>query len=299
MSPVRSLLAGIDFSDDSRRAAGRAAALASEQGARLDLLHVMSAPLLASLRELFGSAAATEAALVGDAQKMLNDLARELADKTGTQAHARVKVGQVLGEILTASERADILVLGARGRNPLRELFLGTTADRLVKKCRRPVLVTKREPQYGYRRVLVPVDFSRHSAAALRTAIAVAPTADLVVVHAFEVPFEGKLWRAGVAEEEIHRYRAQARQRALRDIDALIREVGAARQRLLSAVEHGDASQAILAKEEESGADLIVMGKHGQSVVEELLLGSAARHILAESRCDVLIVPEQAAAASS
>jgi nucleotide-binding universal stress UspA family protein len=299
MSTMRSFLVGIDFSDDSRRAAGRAAVLAGEQGARLDLLHVMSGPSLASLRELFGSAAAPEAALVADAQRMLNDLARELADKSGTQASAHVKVGHVLDEILAASERADMLVLGARGLNPLRELMLGTTADRLVKKCSRPVLVTKRPPQHGYRQVLVPVDFSPHSVAALGTAIVIAPKAELMVVHAFEVPFEGKLWLAGVAEEEIHRYRGQARQRALGNIAALIRDVGGERYRFLSVVDHGDATRVILAKEEESGAELVVMGKHGQSIVEELLLGSVTHHVLSQSRCDVLVVPGRAVAASA
>lgn len=299
MSAMQSFLVGIDFSDDSRRAAGRAAALAGEQGARLDLLHVMSGPSIASLRELFGSSAAAEAALVADAQQMLNDLARELAEMTGTRASAHVKIGHVVNEILAASEGTDVLVLGARGLNPLRELFLGTTADRLVKKCKRPVLVTKRQPHYGYRRVLVPVDFSQNSAAALRTAMLVAPKADLLVVNAFEVPFEGKLWKAGADQKTIDQYRTQARDRALRNIDALIHDVGSDRHRFLSAVDRGDASRVILAKEDESGADLIVMGEHGQSAVEALLLGSVTRQILAESRCDVLLVPEQAAAAGA
>lgn len=35
---------------------------------------------------------------------------------------------------------------------------------------------------------------------------------------------------------------------------------------------------------------MIVMGKQGQSIVKEMLIGSVTRHVLADSKCDVLIV---------
>jgi nucleotide-binding universal stress UspA family protein len=44
----------------------------------------------------------------------------------------------------------------------------------------------------------------------------------------------------------------------------------------------------ILAKEKQLGVDLIVMGKHG-SMIEDLLIGSVTRHVLSDSRCDVLV----------
>ncbi len=299
MSTTRSLLVATDFSDDARCAVYRAAALAAEQGTRLELLHVISGPSLYALRELFGSPAAAETALVAEAQQSLNDLAMEVAERSAAAVTAHIEVGQVLNEILAASERADMLVMGAHGLNPLRDLILGTTADRLLKKCKRPVLVTKRQPQDGYRRVLVPVDFSPHSIAALRMALLVAPRAAITIVHAFDVPFEGKLWVAGVAEEEIERYRAQARSQALSNIDTLIKDAGGNRYRILRSVDQGDASRMILANEEALGADLIVIGKHGRSAIEELFLGSVTRHILSNSKCDVLVVPEQPLAAGT
>lgn len=293
MNSMRALLAAIDFSDDARHAATRAALLAAEQRARLELLHVMSGLSLSALRELFRVPADAEAKLVGDAQRLLHELASDIADKTNLAATTRVKAGHVVDEILSASEQVDMLALGAHGLNPLRDLILGTTAERLLRKCKGPVLVAKRPPQGAYKRVLVPVDFSPHSVAALGMAMLVAPSAEIMAIHAFEVPFDGKLWLAGVADEVIQQHRIHARQQALSSIDALIKDHGGDPYRFYRTVEHGDPSPLILAKEKELGTDLIVIGKHGRSIVEETLLGSVTRHVLSNAKSDVLVVYER------
>ena len=86
--------------------------------------------------------------------------------------------------------------------NPLRDLILGTTAERLLRTCKRPVLVVKRPPEAPYEHVVVPVDFSL-SAPALTMARQIAPNARITIIHAFRVPFEGRLWMAGAAGETI------------------------------------------------------------------------------------------------
>ena len=291
MNTIESLLVATEFSPDARAAVRRAARLSRLLGARLALLHVMSGPSLSALRELFDLPADADARLIEDAQRQLDGAAAEIARESGLAAATQVQVGQVVNEILSASEQADMLVLGAHGLNPLRDLILGTTAERLLKRCRRPALVVKRPPQEDYRRVLVPMDFSRHSLASLRMAMKIAPEAEITVLHAFDAPFEGKLWLAGVSDEQIHRYRLQAQQQALARIDGLLRESGDP-YRCSRSVEHGDAAPLILAREAELGADLIVIGKHGQPVLEELLIGSVTRHVLSDSKCDVLVVHE-------
>jgi nucleotide-binding universal stress UspA family protein len=56
-------------------------------------------------------------------------------------------------------------------------------------------------------------------------------------------------------------------------------------------VNRSEASSLILAKEAVLDADLIAIGRHGQSMLEEWFLGSVTRHILANSKCDVLVCP--------
>lgn len=286
------LLAATDFSDDARQAALRGAELAAQLGAQLELLHVVSGSSLSYMRELFNLGSEADAKLLDDARRMLGELAEEIVEKTGFSAMPRVQTGHVVSEIISAADQADMLVLGARGMSPLRDVFLGTTAEKLLHKCKRPVLVSKRPPRGPYRRVIVPVDLSPHSAAALRMAAWVAPQSCITIIHAFDVPFEGKLWLAGVEDAEIQRYRALARERAQDKIEALMRGLGDSSLRLHQMVEHGDAARVILEQEEEMNPDLIVIGKRGQSIMGEFLLGSVARHVLSYARCDVLVVNE-------
>lgn len=293
MTTMKTLLAATDFSDDARHAVHRAALIAVEQRAQLEVLHVISGPSLNMLRELFTFSADAETRLVDDAKRILNELAADVAKKTDALVTTRVTVGRVVDEILSSSEQPDMLVLGAHGMNPLRDLILGTTAERLLRKCKHPTLIVKRPPTDPYQRVIVPVDFSSYSVAALRMALLVAPMANITLVHAFDVPFEGKLWLAGVAEEKIQEYRIQARQQALSNIDTLIKDSGADLHRFNRMVERDSAATLILAQEAKLGADLIVIGKRGQSIIEETLLGSVTRHVISDAKCDVLVVQHE------
>lgn len=293
MKGIHTLLAATDLSGPARHAAERAALLARDQNAaRFDLLHVVSGVSLRAIRRLLTTGAdELERQLVAEAEQALLGISDGLARAFGVSAAARVRVGNVLDEIAKAAEEAaaELLIMGARGANFVREFMLGTTAERMIRKTVRPVLAVKQFPHEPYRRVLVPVDFSPHSKPALALACSIAPDAAVTVHHAFEVPFEGKLRIASVSEDIIRSYRIWAKQQALQDMEDLISSLTLPREKVIPEVEHGPASRLILEKEQEIGADLIVMGKHGQSMLEELLLGSVTKHILAYSNCDVLI----------
>ncbi len=287
MKPIRSLLAATDFSDDAQNACRRAVLIALEQGASLELLHVINSTSLSLLRGFFPDAADS---ITVNAQKELENLRDKLA-ADGVVIRATVQEGAITAQILAAMPRTDLLVVGARGSSPLRDLMLGSTAERLLARATCPALVVKQPARGNYRRVLAPIDFSSCSAAVLATAAAIAPAAEIHICHAFDLPFEGKLWMAGVADEQINNYRAEARQQALAAIHRLVSDLPALEKRTaLPAVMRGDPARVILDQETACAADLIVIGKQGQSALEELLLGSVTRHVLADSKCDVLVV---------
>jgi len=279
---VRSLLAATDFSDDARNAALRAGLLAREHGARSGvLLHVVPPLPLAAELELRASSAA---------ERALDALAAELQAECGFAFEPCLASGPVADALLAASQGHDLIVVGARGLHPLRDFAIGTAAERLLRKSRVPVLIVKRKPEGAYRQALVPVDFSAHSRAALALAARLAPGAELSLVHAFEVPLEGKLQFAGVADEEIYRYRRQARDEAQAAMEAMIAQA-AVGDRATRLIEHAYAPTLIPETERRIGADLIAMGKHGKDALEELLLGSVTLRALAAAQCDVLVVP--------
>src|SRR4030066_2328266 len=81
----------------------------------------------------------------------------------------------------------------SHGRGELKDWLLGTTAERVVRKGDRPVLVVKRPPEGPYRHVLVAVDFSDTSHRALALAAHLAPGAHLTLLHAYEFWYEARL----------------------------------------------------------------------------------------------------------
>lgn len=127
MNTLASIVAAIDFSEQARSAAERAALIAQEQRATLRLLHVVSSSSLDDLRNLVRGSAAVEESVLDEAHATLREAADALRNKTGVTAQKEVVTGQVIAVIRAAAEEADLLVLGARGTNPLRDLVLGTT----------------------------------------------------------------------------------------------------------------------------------------------------------------------------
>ena len=292
MNPLRRILATTDLSAPARHAAERAALVSAETAAQLDLLHVANLAPLERLRQLMGSSGAElETRVLDAARSKLVDLASLIHQRFGVVANPRVVAGALLAELAREADAlaAGLLVCGAKGESVIRHFVLGTTALRVLSTTRCPVLVVKQPPHEPYRRLLVPVDFSPSSLRAIRHARSIAPGAEVVLLHAFDVPFEGKLRYASVDDEVIHHYRIVAKQEATQKLQALrdLAGLSALGTRLL--VLHGDPTFRIIEQEQECDCDLIVVGKHGESVLEELLLGSVTKHVLAESQGDVLV----------
>jgi len=293
MKSLSRMLAATDFSVPARHAVSRAFELAAGSGAQLTLMHVLSQSALDGLRRLAGiEPAAVEQSLIEDARQQLALLVAEQGRVHGLQAKARVATGGVLPTLLDEAEdlNVDLLVVGARSNDTIGRLFLGTTAERVLRHLRRPVLMVRHAPKGAYRRVLVPIDFSAWSSPAIEAARAVAPDAELVLLHAFVAPFESRLRMAGVKDAVIEDYLRVTRLEALDKLHALAEAAGLRPQDVRSCVTHGDAPFVILAQAQQEQCDLIVVGKHGQGVVEQFLLGSVTKHILAESDGDVLVV---------
>ncbi len=291
MIHLASILAATDLSAPSRLAADRAARLAHETGATLHLLHVLPGGALQELRQWLGAGHAAENQLQEDARRELHELAARLQTMRHAAVSPEAASGPVLDEIGRHAERLDaqLLVLGARGAGYLRRLMVGTTAERLLRRTTRPVLVVRQTPHEPYRQALVALDFSPWSAPSLSAARHVAPHAHLVLMSAFQIPFEDKLRFAGVDDRTIGEYRQQARLDAAARLDAFAQDSGLKPGQWTPCVVEGEASLRIVEQAQEHECDLVVLGKHGQSAAEDLLLGSVTKHVLAEGSTDLLV----------
>lgn len=139
-----------------------------------------------------------------------------------------------------------------------------------------------------FQKILVPVDFSDHSAEAVRTAADLSRRYDapLTIVHVFD-PVVYALPEAYVlfTPEQLDKL-TSALEAQLAEVKQMAAEAGAARveTRLL----HGLVGTKIM--ELASSSDLIVMGTRGRTGLGHLLLGSVAERVVRLAPCAVLTV---------
>ncbi len=295
MHRLSSILVATDFSVDGNNAVRRAAQLAHQHEARLHILHVLHDGGSRPLREWFTPLTDVDlkAAL---ARAALRRVAIEIAGAYDVTATVEVRLGDPLHVVTQAAEQAELVVLGHRGQRRMGTLLVGGTADRLLRTCRRPVLVVKRAAEGPYRTALMPVDFTIGSEAAVRVGAAVAAQARTHVFHAAESYVASMLRRAGAERGVIDDVTAREEAGALSRMRRLLATAGVTARPVVFSVGRGPADLAALAQARALRADLIVAGKNGRSTLGSFLLGSVSRELLAGSDCDMLIVPRPRAA---
>lgn len=293
MIELRSVVAATDLSAPARRAVERAARLARSASASLTLVHAFSGTSLDELRRWLDT---DESGAVQSIHDDVRERLRELAGELGARHAINVDECTVTGDpvdviVHVAQERqADLVVIGTLGSGFLRNRLVGSTAERVVRKSSRPVLMVRLAPQAPYRCVLVPVDFSAWSERCVEIAAAVAPGAHFVLMHAIAVPFENLLGPAGVEARVVDDYRAAARSEAMQRMRDLASLAGFVDGRWTAlAPDGGEPWIPIVRQEQEQDCDLIVVGKHGRSAVEDLLIGGTTNRVLGESSSDVLV----------
>lgn len=282
---MKQILVATDFSRHAERALDRAVLLATEHQAALEVLHVITPASVDALCDFLPDPRqVVEEKLANSLSAQLYHVIDRVEPARPIAIQPRVTVAEVEAGIIEAAEScdADLVVLGSHGEHLAHELFVGTTAENVLARGRRPVLIARQKAAAPYDKIGVPVDFSECSAVAFRKASELAPNATTCLLHAFQVPNHERLRQLGATEEQIKRYRSEFYDRATREIDKLAaeREDG----RISRVVEMGYPPAMIRKWTEKLHFDLIVMGKHGDR------LGSVVRHVLHNSACDVMIV---------
>lgn len=290
---VERILAATDFSRTAEAATRRAALLAKAGGAALEIAHSIYLPPLAdSWRKLVEGEGITEQSVRERAAARLAEQAADLARRTGVTPATRVLAGkpaQALADWARDSA-ADLIVIGAHGEHLLLDLFVGSTALKLLRLAAQPVLLVKQTPPFDYERVLVATDFSPAARVAADLVARLLPDADLYLFHAYEAPFERQMYYAGSDDEAVDHYRRLGEAEAKRQMDEFVVSLEQT-ERFVRKVRHGYAPALINQYAAEMGADLLVLGAHRQTELAAALLGSVAAHLVNEARGDLLMVP--------
>ncbi len=192
--------------------------------------------------------------------------------------HRRIRgIAETIGASLT--------VVGSRGKSPLENRVIGSTARNLSRTTETPLLVNRIERgtddpvvvrQHLFQRLLYATDFSENAERAfeafsyLRHA-----TQEATLVHV-ETPKD-----PGLPEDEDPESRLAGLAAQLEEWDIETRTV----------VRRGDPAEEILAVEAEYDPTTILVGSRGHSRLRRLLLGSVSEDLVARANGNVLLVP--------
>ncbi len=267
----------------------QAVALARENAARLTFIDV--------LPERY----ATEAA-VGERRKRLERLMHAVKAEGVSEVRTLVFAGTPFLHIIRQVLRAgyDLVIASADGGASLRNVYFGSTATHLMRKCPCPVWIVKPGQSAQYSSILACIDPKPDRPAGrkldtmildLSTSLATSSSAKLHIVHAWEV--EGKdrdtlasevpdETRAALKKkhEDLHRQRVQE---MLKDYP-------------LATIDHqlhlprSTPQKAIVSLVDEHDVDLIVMGTVSRTGIPGLIIGNAAETILTVVQCGVLTI---------
>jgi universal stress protein E len=280
------LLCATDLSPKSEAAIERAGLLAGDLGASLSLLHVV-APT-ASERVLEQT--------LQNAIGRLRSRARPPLWRHGPAPNVLVRTGNPSRLILETVEqtKANVLVMGPHRSRGVRDALEGTIAAKALSARHSPILIVQREVRARYCNVLLALDLSATSEAALRAAESLVLTggAQARIVHAYEPPYQGMVHYAGAGIDSVMAYAAGWKREAMTAVRDLLKYQSGNSTRYEIQLEEGRPANAISHAIRRSEPDLLVMGTRGRGRIGRALLGSVASEVLHEARCDVLVVPE-------
>lgn len=281
-----SVLIPTDFSEGAQLAMERAARLPLRRGAALRLLHVMPTTLDSALAERLNA----------DVQRRIGDSRDQLLVKAAAAGQTQREVGVAIGhgkpfvEIVRRARhgRAELIVVGRHGERTFRDLLIGSTAERVIRKGDISVLVVANPSAEPYQRPLVAVDLSDSSRLALELTLRICePAVERIdVIHVVELPI-GHVAGAAAAFG-LEPLRREKEERARSELGDLLGQLGAPGQWNLI-VKTGDPRQVILDEAKARASDLVALGTQGRTGVSHMLVGSVAEAVIRAAASDVLV----------
>jgi nucleotide-binding universal stress UspA family protein len=292
-SPVN-FIVPIDFSKPSLAALRWAEELARRGPSRLIAVHAVEPTPLGESDDLVAMLEARGLERLHDA------CGRAVAAGIEVVRECRIGEPSLVIEDVARRTPGAFIVMGNRGLGPIRRVFLGSVADRVLRHAECPVLVVRESDEPPARpRILVATDFARDAQAAVAAALMLTRRArEQPRVALLHVVLPPQVIEAGetafVPASEIEGDEQEARER-LGPIAAEFKRLDA---ETTVEIARGDVFRAVAERADILHADVVALGRHGASILERILVGSTAERVLHRARCAVLTARSSAVPAT-
>lgn len=283
------ILLAVDGSDSSYEAARALQHLARPE--RVIILHVVDVqpPALQMMMPdaALELSASVESHMRKEGERVLAHMESFLPSNAGAVSK-RLETGSPAELIVNVAgdARVDLIVMGARGLGPVKELVLGSVSHRVATHAPCHVLVVNR-PLHSLRKILLAVEgpADGESAGRFFDTKPFNEPVDIRVVTALHLPKE-----IFVGDREQARLRTKALEWSQKVAESTVSRLASTQHRVNGVVREGPPGTAILQEASEAEADLIVMGSRGRGGVTRFLLGSVSHAVLHRATCPVLII---------
>jgi nucleotide-binding universal stress UspA family protein len=299
--PRPRVVVGADDSPGARAAIEYAFAAAGRRRAALDVVHAypVNLPWEVDTRLDGPDVDAVREGLARGCEDLRSAAHGEVPAAAEVPVRVLIGRGSAASVLIEESERADLLVVGSRGRGGVRSALLGSVALHCVTAAHCPVVVIHEATDDDGAgngtaaaqapRVVVGMDGSPESRAALAAALgeaaAMGAVVDAVAVYSL-TDHRGQSWpsRDDLAGQVRDRLNATIEAvRAGMPADVLAGVLG-----VRPVVLEGQPTDLLL--QQAHGAQLLVVGSHGHGVLRGLVLGSVALGCVLHGRCPVMVV---------
>lgn len=239
-----------------------------------------------------------------DAEGYIREVERRLSGR-GARVRGRVVEGPVATAILDVAhqERATMIAMTTHGRGGLARWVLGSVAEKVARSSEIPLLLVRSfletpaapaAPELSFKRILVPVDGSPTSLAAVdaTTEFARLFESQVLVLHVWPIVLSPIYVAPGVPvfstdPAAIFLTPSSDKDEMTAPAAERFRQAGVPVTRLSTS---GDAASEILDQCIAKEVDLVALGTHGRSGVTRWVLGSVAERVLRHARTPVLLV---------
>jgi nucleotide-binding universal stress UspA family protein len=283
------VLVALDFSVHSRNILERVREIPGVR--EVILLHVVDATHPSRRGWVHGPEVENAGILMAESREFLE----RSAGGTPLQVEVMVKVitgGDVPTTILETAHNhhADLVLMGRRGTNPVRELLLGSVSSSVLRHAETHVLILPTGNVTGtvpgsprgntgplFSRVLVPTDFSLPAADVVSLLRNIPGIGEVVLMHVVH---------HADGQPEIHDLVRDAEAR----LAALGQDLRATGMEVKCHVRVGDPTEMILSVTGEDDPSLIAMNAHGMNLLREVFLGSTTFTVVRRTRTAVLVI---------
>lgn len=296
-SLLRRILLATDCSSSAAAAAAYSFSLAKRLKARVDIVHAHSRDQSGEKPE-----GAARAGIVQKPPPLSREMSAlvERAEEQGIDATGYEREGQP-GPVILALARTlacDLVMMGTHGRKGISHVFLGSTAEDVIRSAPCPVLTVRGHrpvdldesgplPDFPHI-ILVPFDFSPCALAAWDYAVRLARASQgsLTVLHVMEASSYGLDFTLTHLGADRRR-----RQRIMTGLAELVERSQSRQVSARAAIQEGGRpAEGILEHARGANTDLIVIGTHGRRGLSHAMTGSVAEAVVREASCPVLTV---------